>query len=70
MAPAHPNQYGALLGCALTVRMSEVVDVWDLLTDVTRFIRSWRPMRNRPDHAQLAVARLLEEWDRLGKAVR
>jgi hypothetical protein len=68
--PDKPHQYGALLGHALTVRLDEAIDVFDLWRDLKRFIRGWRPMRRRPEGAKQAPARCLDDWERLGDAIR
>jgi hypothetical protein len=66
--PEHPNQYGALLGHAFSVRVPEVIDVMDLWTDIRRFVAAWRPRRLRPEAAQQAAERILGEWERLSGA--
>ena len=43
MCPERPDQYGALLGHAFTLRVDEPADVVALLNDLERFVRSWRP---------------------------
>jgi len=70
LAPDRPDQYGALLGEAVTVRFDEAIDVMDFWRDVLRFMRAWRPMRRRTMAAQQAVARVLDTWDRLAAEVR
>jgi len=69
LCPDKPHQYGALLGQALTVRLDEI-DVFDFWRDLKRFVLSWRPMRRRPEGAKQAAARCLDDWERLGDAVR
>ena len=66
MCPERPDQYGALQGEAFRVLLPEAIDVWDLLRDVERFMRSWRPMRTRTSAGQQATARWLDAWERLG----
>ena len=70
MCPERPHQYGALKGQAFTVLLPEAVDVWDLLRDVERFMRSWRPLRSRTPEGQQAAIRLLEAWSQLGDRTR
>jgi hypothetical protein len=45
MCPERPDQYGALQGHAFTLRVDEPADVVALLTDLERFVRSWRSTR-------------------------
>ena len=47
MCPERPDQYGALLGHAFTLRVDEPADVVALLNDLERFVRNWRPTRTQ-----------------------
>ena len=70
LCPDRPHQYGALLGYALTVRVLEVVDVFDLWNNLYRFVAAWRPKRLRTERAQQGADQCLDEWERLGNGVR
>lgn len=70
MAQGHPWPYGSLRGQAIRVTVDEVVDAYDLLRDLMRFIRAWRPMRQRTEAAKGQAAQNQEQWDRLAGDVQ
>lgn len=62
-------RFYALCGQALLMRVPEVIDVWDLLRDLKRFLQAWRPMRLRSPAERLEAREVLERWDRLADAL-
>ena len=67
--PNAHSRYSPLCGWGVQMKVPEVIDAWELIADVKRFLKGWRPSRLRSAGEQAEVKRLLQEWDRLASTV-
>jgi hypothetical protein len=62
-------QYVCLRGRTVVLMVPEVMDAWELMGDVERFLKAWRPMRLRSSSEQAEAQAVLAQWDRLASAL-